>query len=109
MTTSPAERYVSTDAARQAVSGHETAIVQALGIPWEAGRRSHIDCPYPAHGGARKWRLTEKGRAICTCTGRKSDSVFDIACKVEALDFEAAKIRCVEILGRSDLDRKSNV
>lgn len=106
MTTSPAERYVSTDAARQAVSGHESTIVHALGIPWEDRRGSHIDCPYPAHGGAKKWRLTEKGRAICTCTGRKTDSVFDIACKVEALDFEAAKIRCVEILGRSELIRQ---
>lgn len=108
MTTTPV-RYVSTEVARKAVSGHEIAIVRGLGISWEAGRRAHIACPYPGHPGppeAKKWRLTAKGRAICTCTEGKSDSVFDIASKVEALDFEAAKVRCIEIIGRSDLVRE---
>lgn len=103
MTTSPV-RYVATKAAREAVTGRESDIVQALGIPWKAGQGGHIDCPYPEHGGAKDWRLTSKGRAICTCT--KSDDVFAIARKVENLDFEAAKLRCIEILGRTDLIRE---
>ena len=82
MTTSPV-RYVATKAAREAVTGRESDIVQALGIPWKAGQGGHIDCPYPEHGGAKDWRLTSKGRAICTCT--KSDDVFAIARKVENL------------------------
>ncbi|MDP4026330.1 DUF927 domain-containing protein [Methylobacterium sp. NEAU 140] len=96
-------RYVRTKDAQQAVEGREVEIVNALGIPWQAGQRHHIRCPYPGHGGADDWRLNSKGRAICTCTDRKTDSVFDIAGKVEGLDFEASKIRCVEIVGRVDL------
>ncbi|KQT56093.1 hypothetical protein ASG52_24550 [Methylobacterium sp. Leaf456] len=99
------DRYVKTKDAQAAIEGHEVEIVQALGIPWRAGQRDHIRCPYPDHGGADDWRLNPKGRAICTCTGGKTDSVFDIASKVEGLDFEAAKIRCIEIVGRADLIR----
>lgn len=102
--TSP--HYVTTKAARDAIAGREAEIVRALGIRWPAGRRAHIDCPYPGHGGAADWRLTKTGQAICTCTDGKGDSVFDVAMKVEGLDFEAAKIRCVEIVGRTDLIRK---
>ena len=99
------EQYVKTKDAYGAIEGHEVEIVQALGIQWRAGQRDHIRCPYPDHGGADDWRLNAKGRAICTCTGGKTDSVFEIASKVEGLDFEAAKIRCVEIVGRADLIR----
>ncbi|SFM62377.1 DUF927 domain-containing protein [Methylobacterium pseudosasicola] len=99
-------RYVSWKDARAAIEGHEVEIVNSLGIPWRAGQRDHIRCPYPHHGGADDWRLNSKGRAICTCTGGKTDSVFDIAMKVEGLDEEQAKIRCVEIVGRTDLIRE---
>ncbi|QIJ74382.1 DUF927 domain-containing protein [Methylobacterium sp. NI91] len=99
------DSYVKTKDAQQAVQDREAEIVQALGIPWREGKGNHIRCPYPDHGGADDWRLTSKGRAICTCTGGKTDSVFDIVCKVEGLDFKAAKIRCVEIVGRTDLIR----
>ena len=99
-------RYVSWKDARAAVEGHEIEIVNALGIPWRAGQRDHIRCPYFHHGGANDWRLTPKGRAICTCTDGKTDSVFDVAMKVEGLDEEQAKIRCVEIVGRADLIRE---
>lgn len=105
MTATTAEHYVPTRAAQQAIEGHEGEICNGLGIPWRTGQRTHIQCPYPGHGGAADWRLTPKGRAICTCTNGKTDSVFDIASKVEGLDFEAAKIRCVEIIGRGDLIR----
>ncbi|SDO59121.1 Uncharcterized protein, DUF927 family [Methylobacterium phyllostachyos] len=105
MTAEPT-RYVSWKDARPAVEGHEVEIVNALGIPWSAGQRDHIRCPYPGHGGADDWRLTNQGRAICTCTGRQTDSVFDIAMKVEGLDEEQAKIRCIEIVGRADLIRE---
>ncbi|MDP4024441.1 DUF927 domain-containing protein [Methylobacterium sp. NEAU 140] len=99
------ERYVSWKLARPAVEGHEVEIVRALGIAWQAGQRDHITCPYPGHGGAKDWRLNSKGRGICTCTQPHTDSVFDIAMKVEGLDAEQAKIRCVEIIGRTDLIR----
>src|ERR1700712_496888 len=104
--TAETTRYVSWKDARAAVEGHEVEIVNALGIPWRAGQRDHIRCPYPHHGGADDWRLNSKGRAICTCTDGKTDSVFDIAMKVEGLDEEQTKIRCVEITGRTDLIRE---
>ncbi|WP_342167065.1 DUF927 domain-containing protein [Methylobacterium sp. SD21] len=107
MTAEPT-RYVRTKDAQQAVEGHEVEIVNALGIHWRAGQKEHIDCPYPNHGGAKDWRLNSKGRGICTCTERKTDSVFDIAGKVEGLDFEASKIRCMEIVGRADLIREKS-
>src|SRR4029077_9879446 len=47
------------------------------------------------------WRLMDNGNAVCTCT--PSHSVFDVAIHLEGLDFEAAKIRVVEAIGRSDL------
>lgn len=101
-------RYVRTRDAKQAVEGHEVEIVNALGISWRAGQREHIDCPYPNHGGTKDWRLNSKGRAICTCTDNKTDNVFEIAGKLEGLDFEAAKIRCIEIIGRTDLIREKS-
>ena len=99
MTTGTQTRFVTTTDARNAVRGHEAEIVQTIGIPWKDGQRDHIDCPYPGHRGAKDWRLNAKGRAICTCTEGKTDSVFDIVSKVEVRDFEASKIRCVEIVG----------
>ena len=104
--TAETTRYVSWKSAKPAVEGREEEIVNALGIPWAAGQRTHIDCPYPAHHGKSDWRLNTKGRAICTCTDGKTDSVFDIAMKVEGLDEEQAKIRCMEIIGRTDLIRE---
>ncbi|MGH1592295.1 DUF927 domain-containing protein (plasmid) [Methylobacterium phyllosphaerae] len=104
--TAETTRYVSWKSAKPAVEGREVEIVQALGINWTAGQRTHIDCPYPGHQGKSDWRLNKKDRAICTCTNGKTDSVFDIAMKVEGLDEEQAKIRCMEIIGRADLIRE---
>jgi hypothetical protein len=94
------DRYVPTPVARQAVEGREAEIVRALGIPWHD--RGHITCPYPGHPDKNpSWRLREDGRAVCTCTS--PHSVFDVAMHLEGLDFEAAKIRVVELIDRDDL------
>ncbi len=104
-----ATRYVKTREAQEAVKGREIEIIQGLGISWQPGQKGHIRCPYPEHGGADDWRFDERrGSAICTCTGSKADSVFNIASKVEGLDFDDAKIRCVEIIGREDLIREKS-
>jgi hypothetical protein len=58
----------------------------------------------------RRWDV-KKDRAFCTCIeagGHKSDSIFDVTMKVVGLDFEAAKIRVAELIGRIDLIRESN-
>jgi hypothetical protein len=93
-------RYVPTPVARQAVQGRESEVIRALGVPWHG--RDHIHCPYPNHPDKDpSWRLMDNGNAVCTCT--PSHSVFDVAMHLEGLDFEAAKIRVVEAIGRSDL------
>jgi hypothetical protein len=43
----------------------------------------------------------DSGNAVCSCT--PPHSVFDVAMHLEGLDFEAAKIRVVEAIGRADL------
>src|SRR4051812_9766417 len=97
------ERYVPTRAIQQAVGGHEIEVLDELNFPWRSGR-PHIDCPYPSHGGKDDWRWNDKkARAHCTCS--KSDSIFDVVIKIEGIDFEAAKIRVAEIIGRADLIR----
>jgi hypothetical protein len=97
-----AERYVQQAAIKQAVAGHETQILDALNIDWDA--RGHVDCPYPDHGGKADWRWDSKYRkARCTCS--KADSIFDVLMKIEGVDFEAAKVRVAEILKRDDLIR----
>jgi hypothetical protein len=104
------EQYVPYKAIRDAVMGREVEVLQAVGIDWQGGR-DHITCPYPGHGGADDWRWDDKkSRAFCTCIGRqqgerKSHSIFDVVRVKEDCDFDAAKIRIVEIIGRSDLIR----
>ncbi|GJD53817.1 hypothetical protein OPKNFCMD_6595 [Methylobacterium crusticola] len=105
---SSATPYVSTKDAQRAVQGREIEILNGIGIPWRKGRSEHIDCPYPDHRGDGDWRFTNKNRAICTCTGGKTDSVFDVVSKVEGLDFERSKIRCIEIIGRTDIIRRKS-
>jgi hypothetical protein len=94
------ERYVPTVVARQAVEGREAEIIRALGIPWHG--RDHICCPYPNHPDKDpSWRLMEDGRAVCTCS--EPHSIFDVAMRLEGIDFDAAKIRAIEVIGRDDL------
>jgi hypothetical protein len=72
-----AHRFVATDDICAAVRGHETEILDALGIFWRTGR-PHITCPYPEHADNRpSWRWSASDAlAFCSCT--KSDSIFDI-------------------------------
>ena len=100
-----ATRYVRTADAKTMVSGREHEVLTALGIPYNMGN-PHIDCPYPSHGGKNDWRWDEeKSKAVCTCTGWHE--IFDVVANVESMDFEAAKVRIAEILGRHDLIRTS--
>jgi Toprim domain/Domain of unknown function (DUF927) len=97
------ERYVPTAAAREAVKGHETEVLHAIGIDWRGGK-GHITCPYPDHGGAADWRWDDKkSKAVCTC--KKPHSIFDVVGNVTGCDFAAAKLRIAEIIGRSDIIR----
>ncbi len=91
-------------AIREAVRGRETEVLRALGIPWEDGAR-HISCPYPDHADQNpSWRWDErKAKAFCTCIERGGHSIFEIVMRIESIDFEAAKLRVAEILGRHDL------
>jgi phage/plasmid primase-like uncharacterized protein len=98
------DRYVSTPVIRQAVKGRETEVLEALRIAWQDGA-PHIRCPYAAHTDHHaSWRWDQaKARAYCTCIERGGHSIFDIVMRVESLDFEAAKLRIAEILGRTHL------
>jgi hypothetical protein len=100
---SAGDRYVATTAIREAVRGHEAAILAALGIDHRSGR-PHIRCPYSDHDdGNASWRWVEqRARAFCSCIER-SHGIFDVVMKMLALDFEGAKIRVAEVLGRNDL------
>jgi hypothetical protein len=99
-------RYVRTDDARRMVEGREAEIIRALGISWD-GRSGHIRCPYRNHDDRNpSWRLTDDGRAVCTC--RPLHSVFDVISEIEGCDFEAAKIRAAEIIGGMPIRPKVN-
>ena len=94
-------KFAKTNEIRAALQGRETEVLDALGIQWRKGR-PHIDCPYPSHGGAADWRWDHKAnKARCTCT--PGDSIFDIVMRCDGCDFEAAKLRVAELLGRRDL------
>jgi hypothetical protein len=98
-----AERWVTTRAIQEAVKRRESDVLQAIGIPWHDGA-GHITCPYPDHADANpSWRWDyRKARAHCTCVDR-SHSIFDVMMRREGIDFEAAKLRLAELLGRHDL------
>ena len=97
------ERFVRTQAIQDAVRGHETEVLTALGI--NPRGRAHITCPFPDHDDANpSWRWDErKARAHCTCANGHALSIFDVLGQLEAIDFEAAKIRAAELIGRTDL------
>jgi hypothetical protein len=105
MNTLDTERYVTTADICAGIKGRGADVIEALGIPWRVGK-PHINCPYPKHTDNNpSWRWDErKARAYCTCiTG--SHSVLDVVMTVEGADFDAAKIRAAELLGRIDLIR----
>jgi len=96
------EPYVPTPVARQAVDGRETEILNRLGISW-CSSKPHIRCPYPDHDDRDpSWRWDEsKAHAFCTCS---SGNIFDVIGKIEHCnDFDAQKLRAVELIGREDL------
>jgi hypothetical protein len=102
-----AKPYVPTKGIKNAVAGRETEILRQLGIQWD-GRSEHIRCPYRDHDDEHpSWRWdAASGRAHCTCIA--SASIFDVVCKVEGIDFEAAKMRVAEIIDRRDLITRAN-
>ena len=95
------ERFVATADIRAAIKGRETDLLDALGVLWRDGR-PHINCPYPDHSDKNpSWRWDErKRRAICTCG---SDPILNVLMKIEAINFQDAKLRAAELLNRNDL------
>ena len=99
-------RYVTTGDINAALAGREADVLDALGIDWRAGR-PHITCPY-SHGGANDWRWdNRKARAFCTCV-EGSHSAIDVLATIEGIDFDAAKVRAAELIGRTDLIRNGD-
>jgi Toprim domain len=103
-----AERWVATRAIQEAVKRRESDVLQAIGIPWDDSA-GHITCPYPDHADANpSWRWNERrAKAYCTCI-QGSQSIFDVVMRVEGVEFDPAKLRVAEILGRQDLIRASD-
>jgi hypothetical protein len=99
-------RFVPAPTIQAAVKGRETEVLEALGIAWQDGA-SHIHCPYPKHDDENpSWRWDRaKARAYCTCIERGGHSIFDVVMHVEGIEFETAKVRIAEMLGRQDLIR----
>jgi hypothetical protein len=97
------DRYVRTQHIRDAVRGRETEVLKALGIARKEGA-SHSHCPYPNHNDANpSWRWDQaKARAFCSCIDG-SHTILDVVAHCEGVDFEVAKVRVAEILGRQDL------
>ena len=97
------DRFVRTQAIQGAVRGHEIEVLSALGI--NPRGRGHITCPFPDHDDADpSWRWDERrARAHCTCANGHGLSIFDVLGRLEAIDFDAAKIRTAELIGRADL------
>jgi len=100
------ERYVWTADISRATRGCETDVLDGLNIPWRAGR-PHVTCPYPGHSDNNpSWRWDpRKARAYYTCRAR-GHKVLAVIMNVEGVDFETAKIRAAELLGRRDLIRE---
>ena len=104
--TARGERFVTTADIRATIKGQETEFLDALKIPWGAGK-PHIRCPYPRHSDANpSWRWDRrKNRAYCTCIAG-SHTALHVLMAVEEVTFEPAKIRAAELLNRLDLVRE---
>jgi len=95
-------RYVSTPVARQAVQGRESEVLDRLGIIWRSHRETHTRCPLGTNEDRNpsfRWDETE-ACYHCSCG---HGSVFDVIMLIEKVDFEQAKIRAAELIGRGDL------
>jgi Toprim domain len=97
------DRFIRTQAIRAAVQGHEVEILAKLGIDQRG--REHIHCPFPDHDDANpSWRWDgRKAQAFCTCLNGHSYSILDVIGRMHGLDFDTAKIRAAELIGRADL------
>jgi hypothetical protein len=65
----------------------------------------HIHCRFPGHDDRNpswRWDL-RRARAFCTCTNGGALSIFDVIGRMQGFDFDAAKIRAAELIGRADL------
>jgi hypothetical protein len=102
------DRYVRTQDIRDAVRGRETEVLKALGIACKDGA-SHSRCPYPDHEDANpSWRWDQaKARAFCSCIAG-SHTILDVLAHCEGANFEIAKVRAAEILGRQDLIKEKS-
>jgi hypothetical protein len=101
------DRYVKTGPIKAAAKGRESDIVRSVGVSWPPPHgRDHITCPYADQDDHNpSWRLMGNGAAICTCSEGRAHSIFDVVIKVLGVDFEEAKIRVAEILGRQACSR----
>jgi len=98
-----ADRYVAAADIRAAVRGHETDILDGLGIDWKQPMaKPHTRCPYQVHIDANpSWRWDpRKRKAFYTCGAR---DVLGVLIGVEGIGFEPAKIRAAELLNRLEL------
>ena len=78
-------------------------MLAAIGINRGTGRTSPVRSRIAADANP-SWRWDERqARAHCTCTNGHALSIFDVLGRVEAIDFDAAKIRAAELIGRNDL------
>src|SRR5215212_12017681 len=103
MASHEAMSYVRNGDIKQAIKGQEQRILDALHIAWPRRGKTHIDCPYSAHGGKDDWRWDDKrAKAFCTCISG-AHSALDVIATCEGIDFEDTKVRAAEIVGRPDL------
>ncbi len=100
-------RYVTDWDVRRAVDGHETEILDRLGIAWRDGN-PHTRCPYPDHEDKNpSWRWDDAAaRAFCSCS-QQGEDIFSVIKKIRNADFASAKVIACELLGRHDLIRKT--
>ena len=103
------ERFVKTSDIYAATEGNEIAVLNAFKVPWKAGQRSHIRCPYPSHGGSSDWRYDEQKKlCFCTCTNKpvKLFSALILVLGENPQDdaaFERVKLEVAERMGWTDL------
>ena len=95
--------YVRTSDIIDAVKGREDRVLDALGIAWKPNGRPISAAPIPTTAGTTTGAgMATRGRAFCTCS--KPHSIFDVLMKFEGVDFETAKIRVAETIGRAGPD-----
>lgn len=105
--------FYEAEAVRQAARGGWLAILEqlapALGEAIEKAPR-HVDCPFPAHGGKKDFRLfrdaAETGGGVCTC-GTSHDG-FEMLMKINGWSFKDALREVGDLIGaeRKEIHKK---